>query len=79
MLTSSLDALFKWYEPDNFTNHVCAIFFFIVCGSNQPKKELDEATMEILESQVEAGGFGTCTTVIISDRYAVTAAHCIFE
>ena len=55
------------------------IFFYIVCGSNKRKEKLDEATMEILESQVEAGGFGTCTNVVVSDKYAITAAHCIFE
>ena len=54
-------------------------FFYIVCGSNKRKEKLDEATMEILESQVEAGGFGTCTNVVVSDKYAITAAHCIFE
>ena len=50
-----------------------------MCGSNKRKEKLDEATMEILESQVEAGGFGTCTNVVVSDKYAITAAHCIFE
>ena len=51
-----------------------------MCGSNKPKEKLDEATIEILESQVEDGGcYGTCTNVVVSDKYAITAAHCIFE
>ena len=53
-----------------------------MCGSSRPKEKLDEATMEILNSQVGAGEIdeiGTCTNVIVSDRYAITAAHCIVE
>ena len=53
-----------------------------MCGSSRPKEKLDEATMEILNSQVGAGEIdeiGTCTNVIVSDRYALTAAHCIVE
>ena len=53
-----------------------------MCGSNRPKEKVDEAIKEILNSQVGAGEIdeiGTCTNVIVSDRYAVTAAHCIVE
>jgi hypothetical protein len=51
-----------------------------VCGSNTVKEKLDEATAEILNSQVEKDDtIGTCTNVIVSDKYAITAAHCIIE
>ena len=51
-----------------------------MCGSNTIKEKLDEATAEILNSQVENDNTtGICTNVIISDKYAITAAHCIIE
>ena len=54
-------------------------FTFKVCGQNKKKPELDKALKEIFEqSQVEANDeFTQCTNVIISDRYALTAAACI--
>ena len=57
-----------------------SFFFYLVCGSNTVKEKLDEATAEILNSQVEKDDtIGTCTNVIVSDKYAITAAHCIIE
>ena len=78
---NSREKISKFHLRIYFRNTFFVLFFFLytVCGSNKPKEKLDEATMEILQSQVEEGGFGTCTSVVVSDKYAITAAHCIFE
>ena len=54
-------------------------FTFKVCGQNKKKPKLDEKWKEIIEqTQVEASEeFTQCTNVIISDRFALTAAACI--
>ena len=54
-------------------------FIFKVCGQNKKKPKLDEKWKKIIEeTQVEASEeFTQCTNVIISDRFALTAAACI--
>lgn len=50
-----------------------------MCGQNKKKPKLDEKWKKIIEqTQVEASEeFTQCTNVIISDRFALTAAACI--
>ena len=50
-----------------------------MCGQNKKKEPLDEAIKKIIdETQIEASDeFSQCTNVIISDRFALTAAACI--
>ena len=71
------------YEVITLVYLILKLQFFLnfgcsVCGSNKKKKPLDEATLEVLASQVEKDDkFGICTSVAISDKYVLTAAHCI--
>ena len=79
---SSKENLSKFHVLCNYIKRgfFLRFFFYLVCGSNTPKEKLDEATAEILNSQVEKDDtIGTCTNVIVSDKYAITAAHCIIE
>ena len=78
---SSKETLSKFHLLHIFIKRFFEFFFsYLVCGSNTIKEKLDEATAEILNSQVENDDtIGTCTNVIISDKYAITAAHCIIE
>ena len=50
-------------------------FLFIVCGEN---KKLEEAISTFIDFQ-EKGDEGLCTNVPISDRFSLTAAHCLEE
>ena len=49
-----------------------------MCGRDKLKPDITEEDLDaIFENQVEKDeDFGICTNVIISDRYALTAAHC---
>ena len=49
-----------------------------MCGRDKLKPKITEEELyAILDSRVETNDeFGICTSVIISDRYALTAAHC---
>ena len=50
-------------------------FLFVVCGEN---KRLEEAITTFIDYQ-EKGDEGLCTNVPISDRFSLTAAHCLEE
>ena len=59
-------------------NYRSKIFFTIlstVCGEN---KRLEEAITTFIDYQ-EKGDEGLCTNVPISDRFSLTAAHCLEE
>ena len=45
----------------------------LVCGE---EKRVEEAITTIIDSQ-EKGVAGLCTNVLISDRFSLTAAHCL--
>ena len=48
-----------------------------MCGKSKLNPVLDEETLQMIQdSQVEADDPQLCTTVVISDRFALTAAHC---
>ena len=49
-----------------------------MCGQNRIKGNLDEEKRNVIENyQVEKdGNVGICSHVIISDKYALTAANC---
>ena len=65
--------------PYYIQTHYTVTFLFKVCGQNKKKPKLDEKWKKIIEqTQVEASEeFTQCTNVIISDRFALTAAACI--
>ena len=50
-----------------------------MCGQNSIKKPFDEHMKKMIEDhQVEKDpNYGICSNVVISDKYAITAAHCI--
>ena len=49
-----------------------------MCGKNKLKPNITEELLALIkENQVESNDeSGLCTTVVISDRFALTAAHC---
>ena len=49
-----------------------------MCGSNRKKELLDEGIKNMIQDNqiVKDADFGTCTAVMITDRFALTAAHC---
>ena len=50
-----------------------------MCGQNNVKPPLDEHMKKMIEEhQVKKDpDFGICSNVVISDKYAITAAHCL--
>ena len=55
------------------------LLYIKVCGQNSIKKPFDEHMKKMIEeNQVEKDpNYGICSNVVISDKYAITAAHCI--
>ena len=52
-------------------------FYFIVCGKSKLKPILTEEMLQMInDNQVAPKDEQLCTTVLISDRFALTAAHC---
>ena len=50
---------------------------FTVCGKNRLKPILTTEMLQMInENQVAPGESGLCSSVLISDRFALTAAHC---
>ena len=49
-----------------------------MCGQYKKKDQLDSKDNETSHSQNNNNG-GTCSLVIISDRFGITAAHCLGE
>ena len=49
-----------------------------MCGSNRKKELLDEEIKNMIQSNqiIEDEFYGICTAVMITDRFALTAAHC---
>ncbi len=58
---------------------ITLFFSFLGCGEFKLKEVLDpEIENMIAENQVKKDGCeGSCTNVVISDRFAITAAHCL--
>ena len=57
----------------SISKRIISNIFSIGCGISVPKKLNETAP----EGQVsDSGVHGTCTNVVISDKYALTAAHC---
>ena len=50
---------------------------FSVCGKNKLKPNLTEEILQMInDNQVDAKDSQLCSSVLISDRLALTAAHC---
>jgi hypothetical protein len=49
-----------------------------MCGSNRKKKPVDEETLKMIQANQAKRdeNYGICTSFLISDRFALTAAHC---
>ena len=63
--------LFSWC-PD-----ISSWYIILVCGSEKAQPELTDAIVELLNSQIRDEETSLCTNVIISDKYALTVAHCV--
>ena len=52
---------------------------FPECGDNKLRKSVDQGKLDnIRKNQVkQAENYGICTNVVISDRFVLTAAHCL--
>ena len=50
-----------------------------MCGKNKIKPDIDDETKKLIEeNQIESNpDFETCAQTIISDKYVLTAAHCV--
>ena len=52
-------------------------FFYKVCGAFKNKEEIKEVSLD--QEAIENAEEGLCSAVVISDRFALTAAHCLEE
>ena len=52
-------------------------FFSKVCGAFKNKEEIKEVSLD--QEAIENAEEGLCSAVVISDRFALTAAHCLEE
>ena len=50
--------------------------FFTVCGEYKSLEDIPDVQDAPNLQEVQQQNAGTCTNVIISDRYVLTAAHC---
>ena len=49
---------------------------FTVCGEHRSLEDVPDLQDAPNVPEVQQNNAGTCTNVIISDRYVLTAAHC---
>ena len=61
-----------------FTYHfLIFISLWVVCGNFKKKEVVEDIAID--QEEIEGADEGLCSGVIISDRFALTAAHCLEE